>query len=224
MTLYSLCFYGRSFVRFQNKLFLLCCVSGAGREEPAPQEEAAVSHQDVQQQAAWEVCRARLHLGHSYVLNTHWNKTEHHAEDPPHKNCDILCPKGWLDDIGLPQYKDQFNDGRVDGQMLQYLTVVSVSITAEQDAGLKLVMYVVTFSENTWIWGACFTSLGFRLTSQKMARGVQRSLSLSSSQLYSSLWLLSSSERLVISQSDQPAPSPQHQMRHSCSPRQQVPP
>ncbi len=33
---------------------------------------------------------------------------------------------GWLDDIGLPQYKDQFNDGRVDGQMLQYLTVVSL--------------------------------------------------------------------------------------------------
>ncbi|XP_033913867.2 liprin-beta-2-like isoform X11 [Acipenser ruthenus] len=29
----------------------------------------------------------------------------------------------WLDDIGLPQYKDQFNDGRVDGRMLQYLTV-----------------------------------------------------------------------------------------------------
>ncbi|XP_076119963.1 liprin-beta-2b isoform X5 [Alosa pseudoharengus] len=29
----------------------------------------------------------------------------------------------WLDDIGLPQYKDQFNDARVDGQMLQYLTV-----------------------------------------------------------------------------------------------------
>lgn len=29
-------------------------------------------------------------------------------------------------------------------------------------------MYVVPFSENTWIWGACFTSLGFRLTSQKI--------------------------------------------------------
>uniref|UniRef100_H3AMR7 PPFIA binding protein 2 n=1 Tax=Latimeria chalumnae TaxID=7897 RepID=H3AMR7_LATCH len=29
----------------------------------------------------------------------------------------------WLDDIGLPQYKDQFNDARVDGRMLQYLTV-----------------------------------------------------------------------------------------------------
>ncbi|XP_067292387.1 liprin-beta-2b isoform X10 [Pseudorasbora parva] len=29
----------------------------------------------------------------------------------------------WLDDIGLPQYKDQFNEGRVDGRLLQYLTV-----------------------------------------------------------------------------------------------------
>ncbi|XP_042609134.1 liprin-beta-2b isoform X10 [Cyprinus carpio] len=29
----------------------------------------------------------------------------------------------WLDDIGLPQYKDQFSEGRVDGRMLQYLTV-----------------------------------------------------------------------------------------------------
>ncbi|XP_055365419.1 liprin-beta-2b isoform X9 [Betta splendens] len=29
----------------------------------------------------------------------------------------------WLDDIGLPQYKDQFNESRVDGLMLQYLTV-----------------------------------------------------------------------------------------------------
>ena len=38
------------------------------------------------------------------------------------ETCDV---PGWLDDIGLPQYKDQFNEGRVDGQMLQYLTVVS---------------------------------------------------------------------------------------------------
>uniref|UniRef100_A0A2I2ZYV3 PPFIA binding protein 2 n=1 Tax=Gorilla gorilla gorilla TaxID=9595 RepID=A0A2I2ZYV3_GORGO len=30
---------------------------------------------------------------------------------------------GWLDDIGLPQYKDQFHESRVDGRMLQYLTV-----------------------------------------------------------------------------------------------------
>ncbi|KAG7467908.1 hypothetical protein MATL_G00137200 [Megalops atlanticus] len=29
----------------------------------------------------------------------------------------------WLDDIGLPQYKDQFNESRVDGRMIQYLTV-----------------------------------------------------------------------------------------------------
>ncbi|XP_055010917.1 liprin-beta-2 isoform X1 [Boleophthalmus pectinirostris] len=29
----------------------------------------------------------------------------------------------WLDDIGLPQYKDQFHEARVDGRVLQYLTV-----------------------------------------------------------------------------------------------------
>lgn len=31
---------------------------------------------------------------------------------------------GWLDDIGLPQYKDTFFDARVDGRMLNSLTVV----------------------------------------------------------------------------------------------------
>lgn len=34
--------------------------------------------------------------------------------------------QGWLDDIGLPQYKTQFDEGRVDGRMLHYMTVVSV--------------------------------------------------------------------------------------------------
>ncbi|XP_072407858.1 liprin-beta-1b isoform X11 [Chiloscyllium punctatum] len=29
----------------------------------------------------------------------------------------------WLDDIGLPQYKTQFDEGRVDGRMLHYVTV-----------------------------------------------------------------------------------------------------
>lgn len=29
----------------------------------------------------------------------------------------------WLDDIGLPQYKDQFHEARVDGRVIQYLTV-----------------------------------------------------------------------------------------------------
>lgn len=33
---------------------------------------------------------------------------------------------GWLDDIGLPQYKDQFSEARVDGRMLQYFTVVNI--------------------------------------------------------------------------------------------------
>ncbi|XP_034443634.1 liprin-beta-2b isoform X4 [Hippoglossus hippoglossus] len=36
---------------------------------------------------------------------------------------DYIWVTRWLDDIGLPQYKDQFNEGRVDGQMLQFLTV-----------------------------------------------------------------------------------------------------
>lgn len=34
----------------------------------------------------------------------------------------------WLDDIGLPQYKDSFRDNLVDGRMLNYLTVVCGSI------------------------------------------------------------------------------------------------
>ncbi|XP_056137362.1 liprin-beta-1b isoform X2 [Lampris incognitus] len=29
----------------------------------------------------------------------------------------------WLDDIGLPQYKTQFDEGRVDGRMIHYMTV-----------------------------------------------------------------------------------------------------
>ncbi|XP_049340413.1 liprin-beta-2b isoform X3 [Astyanax mexicanus] len=36
---------------------------------------------------------------------------------------DYVWVTRWLDDIGLPQYKDQFHEGRVDGRMLQYLTV-----------------------------------------------------------------------------------------------------
>lgn len=39
-----------------------------------------------------------------------------------------LSPLGWLDDIGLPQYKTQFDEGRVDGRMLHYMTVVSDSL------------------------------------------------------------------------------------------------
>lgn len=38
---------------------------------------------------------------------------------------------GWLDDIGLPQYKDSFSEGSVDGHMLNYLTYVSNDILLE---------------------------------------------------------------------------------------------
>ncbi|XP_054633094.1 liprin-beta-2b isoform X4 [Dunckerocampus dactyliophorus] len=41
---------------------------------------------------------------------------------------DYLWVTRWLDDIGLPQYKDQFSEARVDGQMLQYLTVSDLLI------------------------------------------------------------------------------------------------
>lgn len=43
---------------------------------------------------------------------------------------------GWLDDIGLPQYKDSFSDGSVDGRMLNYLTFVS-SEDLSLDMGLS---------------------------------------------------------------------------------------
>lgn len=37
----------------------------------------------------------------------------------------LLLVSGWLDDIGLPQYKSNFDEARVDGRMLHYMTVVS---------------------------------------------------------------------------------------------------
>lgn len=43
-----------------------------------------------------------------------------------------FCP-GWLDDIGLPQYKTQFDEARVDGRMLHYMTVVSVSVSQDTE-------------------------------------------------------------------------------------------
>ena len=36
----------------------------------------------------------------------------------------------WLDDVGLPQYKDSFSEARIDGRMLHYLTVVCL-LTSE---------------------------------------------------------------------------------------------
>ncbi len=36
---------------------------------------------------------------------------------------DYLWVARWLDDIGLPQYKDVFLDARIDGRVLHYITV-----------------------------------------------------------------------------------------------------
>ncbi|XP_053362482.1 liprin-beta-2b isoform X6 [Clarias gariepinus] len=58
--------------------------------------------------------RKKLQLGlHSFDAH----QSEKSAE------LDHIWVTRWLDDIGLPQYKDQFHEGRVDGRMLQYLTV-----------------------------------------------------------------------------------------------------
>ena len=46
-------------------------------------------------------------------------------QDEKSAQLDHIWVTRWLDDIGLPQYKDQFHESRVDGRMLQYLTVVS---------------------------------------------------------------------------------------------------
>lgn len=37
----------------------------------------------------------------------------------------LISFSGWLEEIGLPQYKDTFSEGSVDGRMLNYLTFVS---------------------------------------------------------------------------------------------------
>uniref|UniRef100_A0A674N435 PPFIA binding protein 2 n=1 Tax=Takifugu rubripes TaxID=31033 RepID=A0A674N435_TAKRU len=47
---------------------------------------------------------------------------------------DYIWVARWLDDIGLPQYKDQFHEARVDGRMIQYLTVndlLSLKVTSQ---------------------------------------------------------------------------------------------
>ncbi|KAK1167118.1 liprin-beta-1-like isoform X1 [Acipenser oxyrinchus oxyrinchus] len=44
-------------------------------------------------------------------------------EDDRKGRLDFNWVTRWLDDIGLPQYKTQFDEGRVDGRMLHYMTV-----------------------------------------------------------------------------------------------------
>ncbi|KAM9854575.1 liprin-beta-2b isoform 2-T2 [Aulostomus maculatus] len=72
--------------------------------------------QDLEKEMAMKqpLHRKKLHLAIKTVSSKLHEKS---AE------LDYVWVMRWLDDIGLPQYKDQFNEGRVDGQMLQYLTV-----------------------------------------------------------------------------------------------------
>ncbi|KAK3517766.1 hypothetical protein QTP70_018338 [Hemibagrus guttatus] len=44
-------------------------------------------------------------------------------EDDAKSKLDFNWVTRWLDDIGLPQYKAQFDEGRVDARMLHYMTV-----------------------------------------------------------------------------------------------------
>ncbi|XP_043561547.1 liprin-beta-2-like isoform X2 [Chiloscyllium plagiosum] len=50
-------------------------------------------------------------------------KTVSNGQNDSAGKLDHIWVTRWLDDIGLPQYKDQFNEARVDGRVLQYLTV-----------------------------------------------------------------------------------------------------
>ena len=62
------------------------------------------------------------------------------------KTLNFMCVTGWLDDIGLPQYKDQFTEARIDGRMLHCLTVVCVVLHAVIKLSLhKFVLVFLTF-------------------------------------------------------------------------------
>lgn len=104
---------------------------GVGAKKSAPSEKTAAGPQDHDQQAAGGVGRAGPHLGHPYVTEGRVGS----SRTPSSSNGRLSSVTGWLDDIGLPQYKDQFNEGRVDGRMLQFLTVVSDPAGARRQHG-----------------------------------------------------------------------------------------
>lgn len=58
-------------------------------------------------------------------LDTHWVQSVFIAFQ---KKCQIysflVFFKEWLDDIGLPQYKEYFTESKVDGRILNHLTLV----------------------------------------------------------------------------------------------------
>ncbi|XP_049574810.1 liprin-beta-2 isoform X2 [Syngnathus scovelli] len=63
------------------------------------------------------------------ALKAFSNKTTEKSSELDH-----IWVTRWLDDIGLPQYKDQFHEARVDGRMIQYLTVndlLSLKVTSQ---------------------------------------------------------------------------------------------
>ncbi|XP_037103665.1 liprin-beta-2 isoform X1 [Syngnathus acus] len=63
------------------------------------------------------------------ALKAFTNKTTEKSSELDH-----IWVTRWLDDIGLPQYKDQFHEARVDGRMIQYLTVndlLSLKVTSQ---------------------------------------------------------------------------------------------
>ncbi|KAJ7329536.1 hypothetical protein JRQ81_015710 [Phrynocephalus forsythii] len=48
-------------------------------------------------------------------------------EENNHGKLDYNWVTRWLDDIGLPQYKTQFDEGKVDGRMLHYMTINNIT-------------------------------------------------------------------------------------------------
>uniref|UniRef100_A0AAV2L2D0 SAM domain-containing protein n=1 Tax=Knipowitschia caucasica TaxID=637954 RepID=A0AAV2L2D0_KNICA len=76
----------------------------------------STSSQEIEKELAIKnpLHRKKLHL----AIRSASGKRQEKSSD-----LDYIWVTRWLDDIGLPQYKDQFNEARVDGHMLQYLTV-----------------------------------------------------------------------------------------------------
>lgn len=63
-------------------------------------------------------------LDHNWVTSEWWRVWTQPSVSSDYIHWWLSFP-GWLDDIGLPQYKSNFDEARVDGRMLHYMTVVS---------------------------------------------------------------------------------------------------
>lgn len=58
----------------------------------------------------------------AYSLDTYWVQSKN-SEFIKQKS-DVCFSVEWLDDIGLPQYKEYFAESKVDGRILNSLTLV----------------------------------------------------------------------------------------------------